>query len=271
LVSFTGWTGQSLNIQVTNNTIGAVNASLIAPDGSTLVSQASSDSSFNLTSPPLPSLGTYAVVVHPTSPTSGSITIGVGGHKGIRAPGVIVDPSNPTSQGLVGLYLMDERSGTSSTNVVNGQAAVFSGTTLPTWNSADPSISFPGGAYLTSYLSASSDSSFDQLTPGAITIVAKIYVPLVSANMGIVEKLDNNGGLSIGFSSSWLLTASVCVSGRKIIFQNGNGAIVPGRWIQVAFVSDWNANVRQVYLDGVAQSNPFGGAVNGISTTSAPM
>jgi hypothetical protein len=103
-----------------------------------------------------------------------------GGGGGIVQPsrpfGAVIDSTNQLSTSLVGLFLMNEGTGTSDTNLVNGQPANFSGGVPPSWKVGDPSISFNGGPSLNSYLDAGTGLNFDQLTVSKMTIIAKIYV-----------------------------------------------------------------------------------------------
>src|ERR1700687_6325169 len=98
---------------------------------------------------------------------------------------------NPLSLNLAGLFLRNEGSETTTAHAVDANTARFSGGYAPTWNPLDPSIQFNGNASGNSYLDAGTDSAFDQLTPGKMTIVAKVWVDRYTTG-GIAEK--NNGG-----------------------------------------------------------------------------
>src|SRR5262249_35820747 len=194
-VTFNGWANQQLTVQLSNNTMGTVTVSLLAPDGSTVTSASSSATSFNLPAVTLPLNGTYDVLIHPTGGAAGSITVGLLGPDG-RAPGSVVDPSNPLSQNLVGLFLMNEGTGTTDKNLVDGQVATFAGTNMPGWNTADPSVVLNGTTTsLSSYLDAGTDLNFDQMTANKMTVVAKVFLSTMQSG-GIAEKTDGN---SCGF------------------------------------------------------------------------
>jgi RHS repeat-associated protein len=267
-VSFTGWAGQQMTVQLSNNTIGAVNVSLIAPDGSTVTSQASSANAFSLPAANLSLNGVYSVLIHPTAGTSGSISVNVTAHKGVRSPGVVLDRTNPITQNLVGFYAMNERGGTSDTNLVDGRSANFSGASLPTWNMSDPSIAFGGGASLNSYLDSGADPAFTYLSQGKLTVIAKIFVPAVLGTAGIVEKIDNNAGFTFGIDSNARLQVGVWRPGTYSIGLTSATAVTPGQWMQVAFVWDGVAQSGlQIYVNGVAQSMTLTGTT--ALTTSA--
>src|SRR5262249_11746308 len=151
--------------------------------------------SFNLPAATLPLNGTYDVFVHPAGATIGSITVGLQVPDG-RAPGSVLDPSNPLSQNLVGLFVMNEATGTTDKNLVDGQLATFAGTNAAGWNTADPSVGLNGtSTSLSSYLDAGTDLNFDQMPTNKITVVAKVFLNSVTSG-GLVEKTD---GGSCGF------------------------------------------------------------------------
>src|SRR5262249_53576923 len=151
----------------------------------------SSLTSFNLPLATLPLTGTYDVLIHPTGGTTGSITVSLLAPDG-RISGSVVDPSNPLSQNLVGLFMMNEGTGTTDKNVVDGQVATFAGTNSPSWNTLDPSVVLNGTTTsLSSYLDAGTDLNFDQMPNNKMTVVAKVFLNSMQAG-GFVQKTDSN-------------------------------------------------------------------------------
>jgi len=136
---------------------------------------------------------------------------------------------------------MNERTGATDLNLVDFQSATFAGASLPTWNLADPSVVFNGGASLNSYLNAGTDLTFDKLPTSQMTVVAKVYVnaPLTAA--GVVEKNDGNSidsGFVFGWDAGGALRLTVEKSGGDMRAGTTAGAIVAGQWMQVAFTWD---------------------------------
>ena len=76
-LTFSGTSGQQITVHVTGNTMGSITVSLLKPDGSTLTSSTSINSSFNLATQTLPTTGTYTVKVNPTGSNTGSTNINV--------------------------------------------------------------------------------------------------------------------------------------------------------------------------------------------------
>jgi YD repeat-containing protein len=171
----------------------------------------------------------------------------------------LVDESSSLDTGLIGLFVMDEGSGTFTTNRVSGEAATFAGT-WPTWN-PDPSLAFSGGSYLASYLNAApGDPNFDALPVSQVTIAAKLYVTTLAA-AGIVEKDDNgliiSDGIAFGWTSNGALRLSVGRAGQNLRVGTANGAITTGRWMQVAMTWDGTLGTTagaRLFIDGVEQS-----------------
>jgi RHS repeat-associated protein len=263
---FQGWKGQAATVQFTNNTLGAVTASLISPDGTTLASAPSSSAIFNLPAATLPSTGTYDILVQPTA--SGSITASLV-VQGARVSGSSLDTSSPLSTNLTGLFVMDEGSGTTDKNLVDGQNATFSGTTTPTWNSIDPSLVLSGNGSLSSYLNAGTDLNFDQLTTNKTTLVAKVFVDTIGS-AGVAEKNDGNSidsGFVFGWDNTGALQLMVEKSTTDMNVKSGTGTITAGQWIQVAFTWDGTigtAAAGHLFLNGVEQTKST--AVDGSGT-----
>jgi YD repeat-containing protein len=273
-LTFTGSVGQTATVQASSNGIGWAPLSLVNPSGSTLATNTSNATSFFLTPQSLSTTGTYSIVVGP-APQAGSITIGLtivppSTSPPTRSSSSLVDYSNALSTHMVGLFLMDEGSGTTDVNLTDGQTASFSGSSSPTWNTSDPSIVFGGGGSLNSYLNAGTDLAFDQLTPNTMTVVAKVYVSTVAA-AGVCEK--NDGDVSAGFSFGWdsngALRAQIGTNAVDMIVATTSNAISTGKWIQVAFTWDGTsgsalASNAHLFINGVEQ--PKATSVDGTGT-----
>jgi YD repeat-containing protein len=260
-VDFNGWVAQPITVQLSNNTIGAVNVSLIGPDGSTVTSQASSATAFNLPATNLPLNGTYDVLVHPTAGTTGSITVSVVGQQGVRAANAVLDDSSALAPYLIGLFQMNEGTGTSEVNLVDGQPLTFAGASPPTWDLSDPAVFFNGGASLNSYLDAGSNPLFDNLSQNKITVVAKIQASSLAGG-GIAEKTDSSSGFTFSFDSSGRLRVDVWKPGTLWYLISGFNAVVPNQWQQVAFEWDgttWSSSSFKIFVNGVAQGVSMGG------------
>jgi YD repeat-containing protein len=157
-LTFAGYSGQTATVQATGDTLGSTTVALLAPGGTTVISTTNGASSFFLGPQQLATTGAYTVTVGP-APASGSITIGLTlvpapTPPPSRSSSSVVDYSNALSTHLVGLYLMNEGSGTTDQNLTDLQAATFSGSIVPAWNTSDPSIIFGGGSSQSSYLNA---------------------------------------------------------------------------------------------------------------------
>ena len=170
-----------------------------------------------------------------------------------------IDPSNPLTTNLVGLFLMNEGSGPTTLNLADGQLANFSGTSLPTWFPSDPSVLFNGGASGNSYLDAGADPIFDQLPIGQMTLVAKVYTPVVAAG-GVAEKNDANAadsGFDFGWYGNGALALTVERSVSNLQVQAGAGAVTAGQWMQVAFTWDGTvgaAAAAHLFINGAEQA-----------------
>src|SRR6185437_15529083 len=258
-VKFQGWANQQVAVNLSNNTMGQVTVNLVAPDGSTVATTTASAASFSLPAATLPLTGTYDVFVQgPAAP--GSITVAIVTQTGGRRNGSVIDPSNPLSANLVGLFLMNEGTGTTDANVVDGQVATFSSnaSTPPVWNTTDPSVAFNGTtSSLSSYLDAGTDLNFDQMPTNKITVVAKIFLNSVRQG-GIVEK---NEAQSTGFTflvdGTGALNGYVLKSVSPMRVATGAGAVSSGQWVQVAFTWDGTvgtASAAHIYVNGVEQT-----------------
>ena len=259
-LTFQAWYGQQVTVQLSNNTIGSVVVNLVEPNGTVLATTTSSAASFSVPTATLPMNGQYDVVVHPTGTTTGSITVALSVQGGFRPQGSVLDTSNPLSTNLAGLFIMNEATGTTDKNLVDNQTASFSGTSVPTWNTVDPSVVFNGGTSLNSYLNAGTDLTFDQLTPGKMTVLAKIYVNRPIAAAGVAEKNDGNSinsGFAFGWNSSGALRLVVERSTDDMIVAAANGAVQAGQWIQVAFTWDGTqpgAASAHLFINSVEQT-----------------
>ncbi|MBD9616069.1 beta strand repeat-containing protein [Pseudomonas sp. PDM07] len=76
-ITFSGTSGQSATVHLTNNSMGYVAVTLKKPDNTSLTSTTSSSSSFNLPSQTLPTTGTYTIYVDPSAANVGSINVSV--------------------------------------------------------------------------------------------------------------------------------------------------------------------------------------------------
>jgi concanavalin A-like lectin/glucanase superfamily protein len=274
--TFNGWANQQLTVHLTNNSIGSVVASLIAPDGSTVTSSSSSSANLDLSSATLPVTGTYDVLVHPSGSTSGSVTVGLALQSGGRPSGAVLDSANPLSSSLVGLFVMNESTGTTDLNLADNQTASFSGTNSPIWNTNDPSIQMKAGSSLNSYVDAGTDLNFDQLTPNKMTVVAKVFLNSVTAG-GFAEKNNGtNAGFVFGVDNTGALLVEVLKSPASMHVGTAAKAVTSGQWVQVAFTWDGTVNTAvaaHIYVNGVEQTKtssidgtsgavPYTGATN---------
>jgi hypothetical protein len=224
-----------------------------------MTSVTSSASTITLPAQWIADTGVYTIGVHPTGATSGSATIGLTLENfPARPTGSSLDTANALATNLVGLFLMNEGTGTTDLDLVDSQTASFSGSSLPTWNTTDPSIAFGGGGSLHSYVDAGADLTFDQLPISKMTIVTKVYVTTVAAG-GLVEKNDgnNNAGIVFGWTSAGSLRLLVTRSGSDLFAGTASSAIPTGRWVQIAVTWDGtvdNVSALHLYIDGVEQT-----------------
>jgi len=262
LVAFDAVGGQLAVIQVTSNTVANMTVNLLSPSGSTVAtSSISSQASFSLTAW-LSDSGTYVLQLIPGSTASGSMTVAlklgsVPTSPPIRTAGSIVDATNSLANNMTGLFLMNEGTGTSVANALDGRVGATAGTTAPTWNTADPSLSFAGGGSLASYVNGGTDPTFDSIPTSKVTIVTKVYVNTVAA-AGLCEKNDGNaasgGGFVFGFDANGALKLTIERSSTNMRVASANGAIVASKWLQVAFT--WDGTVggaasAHLFIDGI--------------------
>jgi YD repeat-containing protein len=276
---FTATGGQNATAQITNNTLGSVTVSVLNIDGTTLTTITSSASSFNVPPTLIPVTGTYPVYIHPNGAASGSLNLGVTlTMLPSRPTGSVLDSSNSLATSLVGLFVMNEASGTVDKNLVDNQSANFSGASAPTWNTSDPSIVFNGGAAQNSYVDAGADLAFDQLPTSQVTIVTKVYVSTLAA-AGICEKNDVNqlAGFLFGWDSTGAISLEVEHSQTNMKVTTGNSGITAGQWIQVAFTWDGTVDTTaaaHIFVNGIEQtkvsSTSPGGTLTYANATNKP-
>jgi hypothetical protein len=165
-----------------------------------------------------------------------------------RQPGSVLDTANPLSTNLIGLYLMNSAvetmQGTPALdrNLVDGATASPNGGAPPTWQVADPSIQFNGGASLNSYLDAGVDALFDDMPTSMISIVASVFVTTV-ANGGICEKNDDkppnsDSGFIFALTNTGALHVKVELSTQSMVLETNGGVVTAGQWMQLAFTWD---------------------------------
>lgn len=185
-----------------------------------------------------------------------------------RPPGATFDPTNPLSQNLIGLFLMNDGQSqgqpADDTNVVDKTSANHSGSVAPWWELADPSIVFEGGLSLNCYLDAGIDPAFNDMPTSQITIVAKIFFNGGAAG-GICEKNDGNQGMKdSGFrfdvTSNGALRFIVELSTTNMVIQSNGNAVPVQQWVQVAFTWDGTqstgpASAAGLYKNGALQPN----------------
>jgi len=170
----------------------------------------------------------------------------------------VLNTSHPLAANLAGLFLMNEGSGTTDTNLVDLQTAAFSGASLPAWNATDPSIVFNGGGAGNSYANAGADLTFDQMPTGKMTIAARIFVNTVAAG-GICEKDDGNAadGFEFGLDGTGALKFLVERHSINMRIGTAGGAVAAGQWMQVAVTWDGTVDTAaagHLYINGVEQT-----------------
>src|SRR5450631_1443188 len=165
-----------------------------------------------------------------------------------RPPGDVLDSGNRLATNLIGLYLMNEGTTESmqgmpatTINLVDMTTANPNGNAPPTWQVADPSIQFSGGASLNSYLDAGVDLLFDDMPTSMITIVASVSVTVLG-NCGICEKNDgkppnSDSGFIFALTSGGALHAKVELSTQSMVLET-NPIVTAGPWVQLAFTWD---------------------------------
>ncbi len=191
-----------------------------------------------------------------------------------RPPGSVLDLGNPLSMNLVGLFIMNEGMGNIDNNLVDGQPAIFAGPSLPTWNTADPSIVFNGGGAMNSFLDyfhPATDLAFAQLPTGLMTIVARVNGNTL-APAGICEKNDGvnqDSGFLFGWGSNGALALTVQKTGVNMRVATDPGAVPNGEWVQVACTWDGTvgtADAALFYKNGALQTIPTLNKVTGSGT-----
>jgi hypothetical protein len=263
-LTFNGNVEQQAQVQLSSNTLGSVTVSLLASDGTTICSQQSSASSFSVPAGSLFAAALYRIYVHPATPVTGSITVSLATSGGVgtippRPAGATLDTGNSLSNSLVGLFVMNEGTGTTDKNLVSLQTASFSGGSLPTWNTSDPSVVFGGGASLNSYLNAGTDLTFDRLTPSQMTLVAKVYVSTLAA-AGVCEKNDGNtidSGFVFGWDGTGALRLTVERSSTDMRVATAASAVPSGQWTQFAVTWDGTspaASSAHLFVNGNEQA-----------------
>jgi RHS repeat-associated protein len=196
-----------------------------------------------------------------------------------RPSGLVIDAANPLSSNMVGLFLMNEGSGSTDKNVVNGQLANFSGSNPPTWNAVDPSTVFHGGAnFNSSYLDAGTGLTFDRLPNSRMTVVAKIFVNTV-AGAGIAQKLNQGAGSGFLFdiTSQGQLRMQILKTSIPVQLISQTGTITSGQWMQVALTWDGTIGTgaaAHLYLNGnllsPSSSSDGGGTLDYSAATNQP-
>jgi hypothetical protein len=211
-----------------------------------------------------------------------------------RPPGSTLDPTNPLSQNLIGLFLMNDGKlgqtdggSADDTNIVDGTPATTgtnpnagSPSVPPTWVLGDPSIWFHGGPSFTSYLDAGADPAFYNMPTSKITIVAKVLLDAGAG--GICEKNDGEQGVNpdSGFrfdvTNNGALRFIVELSTQNMVIQSGDNAVpVQTNWVQVAFTWDGTQSTTQnpgpasaanLYVNGVLQQPNAAETTNGSGT-----
>ncbi len=191
-----------------------------------------------------------------------------------RPPGAALDTDNPLSTNLIGLFLMNEGTGTAQgtpaqgKNLVDMTTATPVGNAPPTWVVADPSIQFNGGASLNSYLNAGVDLLFDDMPTNKITIVAKVLVNALASG-GICEKNDgkppnSDSGFIFAMDNNGALRVTVELTNNSMRITTA-AVVVVAQWMQLAFTWDGTqynggtatapAAAATIYVNQVPQTN----------------
>jgi YD repeat-containing protein len=281
-LTFSGTTGQQVRVQASDGSGYSGTINLVAPNGSVVTYFTLGVNSSGYTSlQTLATTGTYTIWAQHYVNYTGSVTLQLYsyGTPPSRPSGETLDSSNALSTNLVGLFLMNEGTGTTDTNLVDSATAAFSGTSTPTWNTTDPSIAFGGGSSLNSYLNAGTDLNFDQLPTHQITIVTEVYVSGLSAS-GICEKNDGNSidsGFTFGWTSSGALELMVEKSSVDMQVESISNVVPSGAWVQLAFTWDGTvgtAAAAHLFVNGQEQTKYTsvngGGTIGYANATSQP-
>jgi hypothetical protein len=191
----------------------------------------------------------------------------------------VLDSSNPLAASLIGLFLMNEGSGLSDKNLVDGQTAAFQGNSPPSWSTSDPSVVFNGGISANSFLNAGADAIFDALPVNKMTVVARVFLNSNSGG-GFAEKNDSNAtdsGFIFGLDCCGGLHFVVERSGTNMRVNTASNLIPTGQWIQVA--ATWDGTVggaanAHVFLNGTelakTQNDDGVGTLGYINATGRP-
>ena len=264
-MTFTGKAGQQATVQLSANTFGSVTVSLVNSAVTVVSAITSSSAIFSLPKLTLAATDQYTILIEPAAPGSIQVGLTLEGNGNTEPPlrpaGAVLDPSSPLASGLKGLFLMNEGTGSSTQNLVDGQAAVFSGVVPPVWSGG--SLLLSGGSSLNSYLDAGSDMNFDQLTTGRMTIVAKVHLLTSTTGSipggGLAEKNDGDidSGFVFGINSNGAIEAIVEKSSQDMEIASPPAVVVSAGWMQVAFTWDGTqgtAAAAHLFLNGVEQS-----------------
>ena len=251
-------TQQIATVQLTNNTLGSVTVSLIDVDGTVLRSMTTSAISFQL---PATSLnGVVRIVIQPAQGSTGTIDVSLSlSDIAARPPLSLISQSSPLATQLAGLFVMNDGSGTTSTNLVTGSAATFAGSTLPTWNATDPSVVFGGGTAGVSYVNAGTDLALDALPINSLTVAAKVWVNTVAAGVIAAKSVGNAyfgaHGFVFGWDANGALRLQLGKQYTNLTASTLTGALTSGRWMQVAVTWDPATTAVRFFIDGVEQPN----------------
>lgn len=191
-LTFTGSAGQRVSANFPNSTFnGCWTASILNPDGTTLVSNYTCASSNFLDATNLPTAGTYTVKVDPAGPTTGSVTVSlynvvdVTGSIAINGSSVLVTITTPGQNAYLTF------SGTGGQKV----SANFGGGTLPnaTFNGCwTASILNPDSTTLASSATCSESTSIPGVTlPTTGTTYTVKVDPWVATTGSVTVKLTS--------------------------------------------------------------------------------
>lgn len=180
-----------------------------------------------------------------------------------KLPGTELDTSHPLADGLVGLWLMNEGSGSTVADLSgNGLVGTFQSTTSWGVGKFGPAV-FTNGT--TDYIRIPQSN----LTGHAqISVVMWIWAesgPQADNYARLLGFYDFNGGYSIGqYSTTNQLSYGVYNSLDEVVIVQGNTNFFDGNWHQIAMTYD-GANIC-VYEDGVFVNS---GAQTGLVQTTA--
>jgi len=280
-LTFSGTAGQQVRVWNSSSSTYLGEFNLVGPTGTILTDFTIYNSSTNFSAvQSLPTTGLYTIWLQHETTYVGTNTVQLYSFAGppSRSTGSSLNTSSPLATDLVGLFIMNEGNGTTDANLVDSGTASFSGTSLPTWNTTDPSILFNGGSSLNSYLNAGTDLIFDDLTPNQMTVVAKVYINSLTQG-GFCEKNDGdaNSGFAFGMTSSGAIELTVVRSVVDMQVQSYGSVVPTGAWVQVAFTWDGTvgtAAAAHLFIDGQEQSKytsiTGGGTIGYANATNKP-